>query len=362
MIRSDLYLLSLFVARHAMEKIVSIFLALTNIILHGIGLCLLFTLYKRRGEKSYQRCYLLNLSLAELVQNIFRLTIHLLLLYDADHRNRSLCQLICYFRYVTNTAVYYQCFASMFLLTGDRLLCILLGMRYTIIWNFKKTIYVIAMTWFFNGIISIGMCVHMTVTMRTCKQLHACAFNKVVYLYVPTSLFVIFLAFTIFTYSVLFYKYVVSRRQFSMNSNENHRRTIKSAITNSKFFVSIMLISTFLLFMVIPASVATFYYIVAGTMPSMSYIYYLNISVLLSDTADGLIYVFLLPSVRKFLLQIITAQKKKIRVFFLSYKSSNISDSENGSTLHINQVISNPEKQPAPVPVKIKSYVLTTWV
>ena len=49
--------------------------------------------------------------------------------------------------YVLNTGVIYQCLMAMTLLTGERLLCILLHVRYPIFWSYRKTIAAVALTW-----------------------------------------------------------------------------------------------------------------------------------------------------------------------------------------------------------------------
>ena len=299
------------------EQITYISLRSINIALHGFGLYLLVTLYKQ-GEKSSQRLYLLNLSFAELLQNFFSLVIHSLRLTYKLHPSRVLGRTITFLIYVINTGVGYQYFASMFLLLGDRLLCTLLGLRYPIYWNFRKTITTITCTWVCNVLVSVAASLHVYVSK---KQVIYGEVNKIMSFYVPTTLFATFLIFSIFSYSVMFYKFLSSRRRTSGGGTA--QPSALYIFTHSKFFICIILVSTFLILMVIPTSIGTLSLIIDNPL-SRSFDKYLHISVILSDTADVFIYVFLQPSVRKLLLKHLSSVFQTIsRLLYAIYSGIN---------------------------------------
>ena len=251
-------------------RITYICLNCINIVLHGIGFCLLLALYKR-GEKSSQRLYLLNLSLAELLQNFLRLLIHSIVLQRISHSFRTIGRIGHCILYVTNTGIYYLCFSAVFLLTGDRLLCV--GMRYPKVWNLQKILNIIKCTWVFNLLVSLGIFLY-TYFLREDNEL-ARKVDVILTIYVPTTLFITFLVFAIFTYTVMFYKFLSSSRVTQRNRISSH--SILYTFRQSKFFVSIIIISTFLFLMVIPGLIATFT-LITGNSPSMLFDIYLNIS------------------------------------------------------------------------------------
>lgn len=174
--------------------------------------------------------------------------------------------------------------------------CLGLGIRHTGIQekpNFWSFLHGYSMYW------SPYMANYRPCTIIVClrnaigPKMSSTDFNVRVY-YIPLFLVVIFFVFAIFAYGLMFYKFISSRRKTRRpQPNEN---TIRHAFRHSKFFVSIMLITSFLILMVIPFSAIT---LLMKKKLVTEYKKHMDFSVLLSDTMDGLIYVFLIPSVRK---------------------------------------------------------------
>lgn len=270
------------------QRIAYICLNSLNILIHGLGFFLLLVLYKK-GHKTSQRLYLLNLSFSELLQNFFRLLIHSIILHRLLHSLRGIGKIGHCIVYVTNTGVYYQCFFSVCLLTGDRLLSMRTG--YGKDWSLRRRINIIRLSWALNIMASVGIFFYMY--FFRIENNTAYSIDNIITIYIPTSLFIAFLVFAVFTYTIMFYKFFASNQIIHQKST-----SVLETFRQSKFFISVIIVSTFLFLMVIPGLVATVM-IIGGNPPHPMFVIYLNISVTLNDTTDGLIYVFLQPDVKR---------------------------------------------------------------
>ena len=104
---------------------------------------------------------MLNLSVSEIIQNNVRI-IHNSL-YIECHQNGKPANLRGAFVHtwvIINTSVAYQCLMAMILITGDRFLCVYLGLRYRSIWNYTKTVAVVVTTWMVNIVVAILVSVY----------------------------------------------------------------------------------------------------------------------------------------------------------------------------------------------------------
>ena len=287
------------------ENAIYMTLNVFNIILHGSGFYLLLCLYNR-GKRSPQRVFIMNLSLVELLQNICRLSVHItstLIPSENSSKNSAGSVALWYMILITNSGIYYLCFASMFLLTCDRLLCIWLSVRYPTYWNLKKTFTTIGSTWVFCALIAVTIVLYAYCVVQPWDSVY----NNLLSRYITTALFTIFLVFAIFSYSVMFLKFLSSSRNTSTR-NKRSKHTILYTFRHSKFFISVMLVSTFLVLMVIPNLINTVLKISGNvdTTIANSLDLCINVCVALSDTADGLIYVFLQAPVKRLLFRKLT--------------------------------------------------------
>ena len=101
----------------------------------------------------------------------------------------------------------------------------------------------------------------------------------------------------------MFRKYASSRRRTSSAGNiDVPQESLFRIYRNSRFFVSIMLVTSSLILGVIPKLMYVFMLIADNKVP-LPFKYYVEFCRLLSDMVDGIIYVMLQPSVRKLLLE-----------------------------------------------------------
>ena len=100
----------------------------------------------------------------------------------------------------------------------------------------------------------------------------------------------------------MFYVFASSRKNVSAPRDNNaQQQTLFHIFKQSRFGISLLLISSYLILLVIPVLITPFCLITQTTLPR-GYILYRRISVALSDTADAMIYVFISPAARKLLL------------------------------------------------------------
>lgn len=276
-------------------RITYICLNVVNILLHGLGFCFLLLLYKK-GQRSSQRIYLLNLSLVELLQNLLRLLVHSIVLQRMLQSHNTIGKVGQCILNVTNSGMYYLCFMSVLLLTGDRLLCV--GFKYAKAWSIEKCINILKCTWTFNVMISVAMVLFTYFYLDNIELSRR--FDYILTVYIPTTLFITFLVFAVVTYSIMFSQFFTSSRVTQRNRTAS-QSSIMYTFSQSKFFMSLIIITAFLVLMVIPGLIATIK-ILHGKPLERWYQIYLNISVTLNDTADGLIYVFFQPDVKRLLI------------------------------------------------------------
>ena len=274
-----------------------------NIVLHIVGIILLVISYKR-GRKTSQLILLINMSAAEVLVNTLKLTVILLdTLNGQDLINLdNLMTLYESIIIIMYTGADYLYLLSLFYITADRLACVLLNIKYQVVWSHKRSRYLVLATWFFNMLVSISI----PLIYHYCyvkKGISGKIFYDIINTYVPVVIQCLFIIFAIISYCIMFRIYVTSRRRIRRNSQPDApRESLCRIFITSQFFVSILIITSTLLLDIIPNVIYTFFLIMDvpfGIQTKMNVQIARNICGMLSDTIHGLIYVLLEPSVRK---------------------------------------------------------------
>ena len=296
-----------------------IIMAIMNFIIHTLGCTLLINIYRKERKKTVQQLYLICHSLVIAVKNVLALLLVILEFLP----NTTLSGFKEYLAIIFGTVTY--CYYSfMFFLTSDRLAGIILNFRYPVCWSIRKAKYLVASTIFINLI----LCVGLSITYGYLGEDKFISYHiyAIFYTYIPTTLDISFLALAIVTYTVIFIKYSESRRLPSRHKsrnttirksrnrsrylsrnkstnqpNEGHP-TLSRLLFKSRFLISILLISSFLLFSVVPGLIIACF---ETTSNEMSYIllFCIYISFKVSDAVEAIIYIFLQRKVRKLLLK-----------------------------------------------------------
>ena len=275
-----------------------------------LALCfyLLISSYRRREQESPQQLYLVNLAASEILANI------LLVVRDIINIIRPLDYLVPSILHTTFwclnmafvTGVSYIYILARFFVTGDRLLHICLHAKYARYWYISKTWKLIIITWMCNLVISISLSLFTYFNFNYVR--YEANISKIMAVYVLTFLHIIFLIFAFFTYFIMFMKYARSKRNSTQTFSNSVEAPLLQIFINSRFFISLVLISTYLILTVIPSLTRTIHYLAGYKVPYSLTFSYL-ISTRLSYTVDGCIYTFLQKSVRDILLAKISCQE-----------------------------------------------------
>lgn len=315
--------------------------------MHALGCTLLINIYKKARKKSVQQFYLICHSFIIAIKNVLALILVILELLPNNEPDLAACREYLSIIFGVVTYCYY---AFMFFLTADRLVGIVLNFKYPIFWDIHKAKHLVAITVIFNVLICLGL----SFAYRYLgEEVFRKEFYDIFYAYVPTILDVGFLVLAVTTYTVIFIQYskssklpdrhmstrhqrnsskkarYISRKSHNnsssrYNNNSSQRaksqysrggsttseshlifarsRTNLSLLFRSRFLVSILLISSFLLFSVIPGLLVAYFAFVDATM-SEEFLFCVYVSFKVCDGAEAVIYIFLQDNVRKLLLR-----------------------------------------------------------
>ena len=266
-------------------------------VLHTTGSYLLICLY-RDGQNKPEHLFLLNLSISEIVIAVLDILSEILKLSKND-----LALNIKDYVDIANgygiSLVYYLC---MMFLTVDRLLEIILSIKYYLYCDEKKAKRLLKVTW---GL-SILSCITISIVHGVTK---ADVFDPL-YMYIYPTMDFIFIIIAFVTYVFLFRKYRLSRippTQKSAPGSRKRRETALRVFRTSQFHVPVLLIATFLVFMIIPDLLNPFG--VTGSEESLVYKFCI-FSFGLAYLTDAVIYIFLSPAVKNLLLKNLRIRKQ----------------------------------------------------
>ena len=259
-------------------------LACFNTLCHGIGGIFLILTYKQR--KTSQHILLINLSATELLRNVTRMAICTIFILEGGETLSTYSLWTVYI-----TTITYLYFSAMFLITADRIVATLLNIRHKIVCTPIRTKWIVVGVWSLVLLISITLSVYYhsiygILWLYVCEVIH----NIVVYRVIAV-LTVLYLISVIGCYLFIFLRYAKSKRSIT-DSNLSTFQLFK----RSKFYISFLLIISFLLLQVIPYGLLVLH----KSLP-LPIRMVLNISSELSDTADFIIYVFMYDPVFKLL-------------------------------------------------------------
>jgi hypothetical protein len=265
---------------------------IVNIVMHGMGTWLLACTYMR-GQKSTQTLYLINLALSELIKNMVRLIWELIVVVSPAYFSHPTA--FVYTHIFSVSGVFYNYMLSMFYITGDRLLHIILNLRYPVYWSIGKTKRLLICTWVFCLTISTSLILVYHFIFKSAMIKYE-VYLDIIRLYIPFTLYIISLLFAIVTYTVMFLTFARSR-----SNTIAPQSSLFNIFINSRFFICVLLMTSFLLLTVIPNLIRLFAFATSITLSKQVWLY-IFLSTLLSDFIDAIVYIFLQPDVRKLLL------------------------------------------------------------
>lgn len=293
----------------------------TNIFLHSLGIHLLICL-ERTPTSRWHEMYLLNLSLSELLINISELLVwRIPKIFTWNQSSLPHLHKVQEFISLINASfIAINYYFSMFYITIDRLLDIHLNIRYNVYWNENKAKKLIYATWGFSSVVCI--CLVSTYFSKAYDYKYA----MLHFFMLPADFLFIFL--TIITYVVIF-KTFRRTRVFSVTASTTYATpTCWQVFRNSRFYVSVLIILSFVLFMIFPD--ITFMFCAFNKKGDVGLALLRDITCVIYQIAylsDAVIYIFMHQPVRKLLWKKIRSRRIAFRRFF-NFKRRHIGDKD----------------------------------
>ena len=267
-----------------------------NLLFQSLCCYLLTSIYQGSQHKKNQQIYLINLSMVEIFANSFLLVRDVVNLRRLHPDNSTgvydtvfWCMNMLYV-----TGISYVYILAMFYITGDRLGLILCSLKYKWFMNIKKAKKLITWTWVIS--ISIGFFFCLLTYFKFDYVRNKAKISKIMAVYVLSSFYVLYLVFAVISYILIFAKYLITERRLSTSQGEN-----RAVITNQhrpRFTLCILLVITYVVLTVLPSLTRAGLYI-RGTQFPYAITYWYLISIRISYTVDGVLYVFIQKKVQR---------------------------------------------------------------
>ena len=245
------------------------------ILFHAIGSTLLLATYK--GCKTPQHVFLTNLSLTELICNFLTATATILR-GVSEEEYKPLATLLDGLLYTTFVYLHY---ATFFIITADRLAATLLHVHYKVKCTPGRGRLTVLAAW--SVCVSTGVAVNVyNRYAHGSNWLYD--FNEVYVYQIPMVLAWMYLFFALASYAIMFVCYTRSRR-----SATTHQFSTLQLFRKSKFYVSILLMTSFVMLVVVPFLLLA----IARDHMSTTVESICELVTYLSDPLDFFIYVFI---------------------------------------------------------------------
>ena len=266
----------------------------SNVVIHIFGSFLLLTLHKQEEEQNVEVLYILNLSICEAISNVLVISIDIPPHISSDTKPTSLANDIHNILIIVKSTgiilVYFLCMAY---ITADRLMYIVLNLKYPIYWNVSKAKSLLISTW------TIGIVLILSIAFA--YKIVGFEFQELFNIYFYPTLELAFMALALITYGFIFYRYKKARSPPACSSAPVYRQSVWNIFRSSRFFIALLLIASFLIFIVIP----DLYLFIAAVSKKekVRHLVICRIFFALSDTFDALIYIYLQKKVRKIMME-----------------------------------------------------------
>ena len=290
--------------------IVLLLLNILNVFLHTLGTYLLVCLCKH-GTVNAQQIYLINLSMCEALMNLLEALRRIPdLIGTSDAVNDVISEVQTYMLIVMFTGISFVFYLDMIYLTVDRLLDIWLNLTYPVYWNEFKAKRLLQGTWVIGAVLSIVISLlHHFVSFK---------WQEPVFKFFYPTLGFGFIILALVTYCFIFHKYASTRGLPTENRRIRPRRiNVIQVFRKSRFYVPVMLILTFIIFMVIPDLTYLFVGIIGGEeSPTLLIVCWICYAV--SNLADAWIYIFEKTTVRRMLFRKLNIRRHRVGVEMFS--------------------------------------------
>ena len=137
-------------------NVILILLTIINLVFHSTGIFLLRRLKKNGGE-SVQNIYIQNLSISELVLNLAVMVDRFSKLFPRSAKVADILSIIHYYLLIlVFTGIVLVYYLIMFYITSDKMLEVLLNLKYTVYWGENKAKQLMTLTWVVGLVMGLG--------------------------------------------------------------------------------------------------------------------------------------------------------------------------------------------------------------
>ena len=273
---------------------------MSNIFFHCAGIYLL-TVLKRNGEGKIHLINLLNLSCIELISSI--LSLFTILFHAIKFADPGVSKEIeKHFNMIKASLILTAYFLTMVVILMDKVLEVMMNIRYAAIWNERKANILIIIMWIFGA----------TLCLSILLAYHITKFDFMLYfpifIMLPANIFYVILALA--SYAYIFYKFNKSRI-LPYGGRKDKALSFCHVFRKSRFFIPMSLILVYIIFHVIPTIV---YILLIGTKKREYIRIYIAISYNVAMLFDSWICIFLEPHVKQLLRKIIKKRRDRIDI------------------------------------------------
>lgn len=283
-------------------KIIFIFLTFLNSVAHLFGFLLLKELY-RNGKDTPQLLYIMNLSICQTIKNLvlfLTMFLHMMTKYGlpSPHVNSVIVEVQRHL-VLFGTMVFFLFYVLMIFVTVDRLLEVYLSLKYPVFVNIAIATRQLKTTWI--------LCVLISIYLSVCYELHGSHSISVFDLYICLILDLLYLIIAVVTYTYLFTRFKNTRggsgsRSANHNLAAQHRHVSAfNVFRHSRFYVSVLIVTSFLVLFVIPDLVATCMNFRKNRSEFLLIVLFICNGV--SDFCNAVVYIFIQRPVKRLLLK-----------------------------------------------------------
>ena len=279
--------------------VIYLLLVLANIFFHCTGIYLLTLL--KHVEGKIHLIYLFSVCCSELISSIISLSTLLLTVINVP--DVAVTKEIEYhFIVVKSTLLLIVYFLTMVVILIDKVLEIMLNIKYAVYWNQRKAKILIITIWMFGGFLYLS----------SILAYHIIGFNVIPYFpkYIMLPGNILYIIFAVISYAYIFYNFNKSRMSPYRGRRSSIAETINfySVFKKSRFFIPFTLILVYVIFYIIP----TITYIILRKTKARTYIQlYISLSYNIAMFIDSWICIFIEPQVNQKLKKMIKNRRER---------------------------------------------------
>ena len=289
-----------------------------NVLFHSLCFYLLISIYQRSQHKKNQEIYLINLSTAEVISNFFLMVRDVVNLRRLSPNNSTgvydtvfWCMNMFYV-----TGISYVYILAMLYITGDRLALVLCSLKYKWFMNPKRAKKLVVWTWVISISIGFGFC--LLTYFKFDYVRNKAKISRIMAVYVLSLFYASYLVFAVTTYVLIVVKYVITQGRLTTSKGENRAPITRQ--NHPRFTLCILLVTTYVVLTVLPTLTRAGLYM-TGTQFPYAITYWYLVSIRISYTVDGVLYVFMQKNVQRLLWKKVSskrqyqAQIEKLRMY-----------------------------------------------